>query len=144
MDVALALQLSQALPANTPTAAGAAQFAAAYARAGQAAGPGSALAALPPNAMVEYARAEPLQAGLQPVAFERVADYGQQMSHAFRAAIDEQFAKVATLDFTDPASLITQMEVQLGFFGAATQVQFAAKVADFSVHGVTTLFRNQG
>lgn len=143
MDVALMLQVSQAMPTAQPPAA-AAQFAAAYARANQAAGAASGIAALPPSATVEYVRAEALQAGMQPVAFERVADYGQQMSHAFRAAIDEQFAKVATLDFTDPTSLITQMEVQMGFFGAATQVQFAAKVADFSVHGVTTLFRNQG
>lgn len=141
IDALIALQMAVPATPAPPSVASAAQFTAAYARAGG----GSALDRLPPSTAVEYVRTHPLQAAaLQPGVFDRISGYGQQMSQAFAASINEQFAKVATLDFTDPTSLITQMEVQLGFFGAATQVQFAAKVADFSVHGVTTLFRNQG
>ena len=77
-------------------------------------------------------------------AVSRVGDYAQAMSQGFRHAVDESFAKLAKLDFTDPASLVGVIEVHLGVMSAGTQVQFATKVADQSVHGLTTLFRNQG
>lgn len=93
-----------------------------------------------------YVRAESVQAALGSGdgAFNHLGKYATSMSHTFRNSIDESFAKLAHLDFTEPAAMITVMEVQLGVFSAASHVQFASKVADFSVHGLTTLFRNQG
>jgi hypothetical protein len=77
-------------------------------------------------------------------AVSKVGDYAHAMSTGFRQAMDESFAKLANLDFTDPASLVNVIEVHMGVMSAGTQVQFATKVADQSVHGLTTLFRNQG
>ena len=99
-----------------------------------------------PGAMDRYQR---IDAATQPAspgdgAANRLGSTAGAISDSFRGAIDETFAKVQHMDFTDPSSMVTMMEVQLGVFSAATQVQFASKVADFSIHGLTTLFRNQG
>lgn len=93
-----------------------------------------------------YVRADAAMrpAGAGDAAFDRLGNVAQSMSTGFKRAIDDSFAKLSNLDFTEPAAMITVMEVQLGVFSAATHVQFASKVADMSVHGVTTLFRNQG
>lgn len=88
--------------------------------------------------------------GLHPVAsmgegtMDRLSTMGTTMSHGFRSSIDDAFSKLSNIDFTEPTSMVTMLEVNLGVFSASTQVQFASKVADFSVHGLTTLFRNQG
>jgi hypothetical protein len=99
-----------------------------------------------PGAADRYQR---IDAASQPAspgdsAASRLGSTAGAISDSFRGAIDETFAKVQNLDFTEPAAMVTMMEVQLGVFSAATQVQFASKVADFSIHGLTTLFRNQG
>jgi hypothetical protein len=99
-----------------------------------------------PGAADRYQR---IDAATQPAspgdgAANRLGSTAGAISDSFRGAIDETFAKVQNMDFTDPSSMVTMMEVQLGVFSAATQVQFASKVADFSIHGLTTLFRNQG
>ncbi len=77
-------------------------------------------------------------------AFAKVSEVGREMSQGFKASIDGSLAKLSHLDLTNPSSMITMMEVQLGVMSAGVQVGFATKVADNSVHGVTTLFRNQG
>lgn len=77
-------------------------------------------------------------------AFSHLGRQASSMSAGFRGAINEAFGKLSHLDFTEPSAMVTVMEVQLGVFSAAHHVQFATKVADFSVHGLTTLFRNQG
>lgn len=75
---------------------------------------------------------------------DHIGALGTSMSHGFRTSIDQAFSKLSNIDFTEPSAMVTMLEVHLGVFGASTQVQFASKVADFSVHGLTTLFRNQG
>ena len=123
--------------AQQAPAAHVAQFSAALER---------ALQATPGGATDRYQR---IDAATQPAspgdgAASRLGSTAGAISDSFRGAIDETFAKVQNLDFTEPSSMVTMMEVQLGVFSAATQVQFASKVADFSIHGLTTLFRNQG
>ena len=122
--------------AQQAPAAHAAQFSAALERA----------LSTTPGAADRYQR---IDAASQPAspgdgAANRLGSTAGAISDSFRGAIDETFAKVQNMDFTDPSSMVTMMEVQLGVFSAATQVQFASKVADFSIHGLTTLFRNQG
>jgi len=122
--------------AQQAPAAHAAQFSAALERA----------LATTPGAADRYLR---IDAASQPAspgdgAAHSLGSTASAISDSFRGAINETFAKVQNLDFTEPAAMVTMMEVQLGVFSAATQVQFASKVADFSIHGLTTLFRNQG
>lgn len=93
-----------------------------------------------------YVRAQTPSMATAPgeAAFAKVSEVGREMSQGFKASIDGSLAKLSHLDLTNPQSMITMMEVQLGVMSAGVQVGFATKVADNSVHGVTTLFRNQG
>lgn len=138
-----------------PAAGSAARFEQALQRAidsqaGHAVPPATAgangLSSATPGVVDLYTRGVAAQAVSGPgdAAVSRVGDYAQAMSTGFRQAMDESFAKLAKLDFTDPASLVNVIEVHMGVMSAGTQVQFATKVADQSVHGLTTLFRNQG
>lgn len=124
---------------HAATAGQASQFSAAMDQA-RAAGVGAA------GAGDSYVRSDNLQAAasMGDGTLDRLGTMGTTMSHGFRNSIDEAFSKLSNIDFTEPSSMVTMLEVHLGVFSASTQVQFAAKVADFSVHGLTTLFRNQG
>lgn len=124
---------------NTPSGARTSQFTAALERA--------QTAQLDPLAAGDrYLRAEIMRpiATVGDGAMDQLGPYATLMSRTFRQSIDTAFSKLSHLDFTEPSSMITVLEVHLGVFSAATHVQFASKVADFSVHGLTTLFRNQG
>lgn len=123
--------------AVAPTAMQAARFESALARAAQSSEASSL------EVYVKQSSSS-MTTGPGDVSLSKVGDYGRAMSSGFKASIDDAFAKLNHLDLTNPASMVTMMEVQLGVMAAGVQVGFATQVADKSVHSVTTLFRNQG